>query len=152
VAQTESPAIIVETIVINAPATAVFAALTEPEELAAWWGHDDTYRTTAMERDLRVGGAWKTSGRSRDGKPFTVFGTYRIVDVPKLLEFTWQHDFHDGADSEIETVVRYELEEHDGVTQLRLTHSGFASIGDRDDHANGWKTVLNWLKNHVERR
>jgi uncharacterized protein YndB with AHSA1/START domain len=62
VAQTETPAIIVETIVINAPATVVFAALTEPDELTKWWGSDESYHTDTMEVDLRPGGAWKTSG------------------------------------------------------------------------------------------
>jgi len=148
VAQTETPAIIVETIAIEAPATAVFAALTEPEELTRWWGTDESYRVEVMERDLRVGGAWQTSGRSVDGKQFTVSGIYRIVQAPTLLEFTWNHDFYGGA---AETVVRYELEERDGVTQLRMTHSGFVSLADRDSHAYGWKTVLTLLKKYVTR-
>ena len=149
-AQTEAPATIVETIVINAPASAVYAALTEPEELTKWWGSDDTYRAAVMEVDLRVGGKWKTSGRNREGKPFTVFGVYRIVDPPALLEFTWKHDFYDGALAEAETVVRYELEERDGATQLRVTHSGFTKLAGREDHSAGWKTVMAWLKKHVE--
>lgn len=149
-AQTETPAIIRETIVINAPASAVFAALTEPEQLAKWWGSDDSYRVASMEADLRVGGAWKTSGRSKDGKPFSVFGVYRIVDRPRLLEFTWKHDFYDGHPAEVETVVRYELDERDGVTHLQLTHSGFATADDREDHAKGWKIVMAWLRKHVE--
>lgn len=149
-AQTEIPAVIVETIAINAPAAAVFAALTEPEELVKWWGSDEAYHTEVMEADPRPGGAWKTTGRSSNGKPFSVFGIYRIVEAPKLLEFTWRHDFYDGDTSEVETVVRYELEERDGVTQLRLTHSGFTRTADREDHSKGWKTVLSWLKGYVE--
>jgi len=101
--------------------------------------------------DLRVGGAWKTSGQGRDGKPFTVSGVYRIVEPPHVLEFTWTHDFYDGA-VESETLVRYDLEELGGSTQLRLTHSGFTTSEDREDHATGWKTVLSWLKEHVTLR
>jgi uncharacterized protein YndB with AHSA1/START domain len=79
-----------------------------------------------------------------------VFGVYLIVDAPKLLEFTWRHDFYDGDASQADTIVRYELEERDGATQLRVTHSGFTTVADREDHANGWKTVLAWLKGHAE--
>jgi uncharacterized protein YndB with AHSA1/START domain len=152
VAQTETPALIVETIEIEAPMATVFAALTEPEQLTAWWGSDDSYHCTAMECDLHVGGAWKTSGRGRDGKPFTVGGVYRIVEPPRILEFSWRHDWHDGDDPAADTIVRYELEERDGVTtQLTMTHWGFASMTDRNNHAAGWKTVLGWLRAFVSR-
>ncbi len=149
---TETPAIIVETIAIEAPMAAVFAALTEPEQLVAWWGSDDSHHLTAMERDLYVGGPWKVSGQGCDGEPFTVSGVYRVVEPPRLLECSWRHDWHDGDDPASDTIVRYELEGRDaGVTQLTVTHSGFVNMTDRDEHAAGWKTVLGWLRAFVTR-
>jgi len=141
----ESPAIIVETIAIEAPIAAVFAALTVPEQLVQWWGSEDGYRVTTMEADVRPGGAWKTTGKSGDGGTFTVAGNYRTIDPPRLVEFTWRHDWADGSD-EPETLVRYELAERGGVTDLTVTHSGFTTVADREDHARGWKIVLAWVR------
>ena len=86
-ANIESPPVIVESIVIDAPIAAVFRALTDPDELVQWWGSDDGYRCVRMSCDLRPGGAWKTTGTRGDGKPFTVFGTYTAVEPPRLVEF-----------------------------------------------------------------
>ncbi len=146
-AVSETPAIVVETIAIEAPIEAVFAALTVPEQLVQWWGSEDTYHVTAMEADLRPGGAWKTTGTGRDGKSFSVSGTYRAVNAPRLVEFTWRYDW--SAASAPETLVRYDLSEGDGVTNLTVTHSGFTDVADRDDHVRGWKTVLGWVRGFV---
>ena len=150
-AATETPAIIVETIAIEAPIATVFAALTVPEQLAQWWGSDDSYHVTAMEADVRPGGAWKSIGTSRDGSTFTVCGSYRAVEPPRLVEFTWRHDWSESDDTP-ETLVRYDLIERDGVTNLTVTHSGFTTIEDRDDHAQGWKTVLGWVRDFAMTR
>jgi len=152
VEKTEAPPVIVETIAIQAPLGAVFAALTEPSELVRGWGSDDQYRVEEMQRDLTPGGAWKIMGTGSDGSPFSVGGVYRIVDPPRLVEFTWRHDWHDGDDPLGDTIVRYELEEQSGVTHLRVTHSGFTDAADREDHAKGWPIVLAWLKAFVTRQ
>jgi uncharacterized protein YndB with AHSA1/START domain len=144
-AQSEST--IVREITIDAPASKIYAALTDPNQLTQWWGSDDRYRTTAMEADVRVGGRWRTIGKDADGRDFAVEGVYRVVQPPHLLEFTWKHDW-EGADSS-ETLVRYELIEDGGSTLLRVTHSGFQSEKSRDDHDRGWTQVLTWLEAYV---
>lgn len=147
IAQSENT--IVREITIDAPASKIFAALTDPSQLTQWWGSDDTYRTGQMEADVRVGGHWRTTGTDGEGTPFAVEGVYRIVQPPHLLEFTWRHDW-EGADI-TETIVRYELIEENGSTLVRVTHSGFQSEASRDDHGRGWVQVLAWLKAYVEK-
>jgi uncharacterized protein YndB with AHSA1/START domain len=141
---TETPAVVVESILIHAPIAAVWAALTDPEQLPQWWGSEDGYRTTAMEADVRPGGAWRSSGTMSDGGPFAVNGIYRVVDAPHRLEFTWNYSWGTG-----ETVVRYDLSERDGGTEVRVTHSNFVTEEDRADHARGWTVVLGWLAAYV---
>jgi uncharacterized protein YndB with AHSA1/START domain len=151
VATTELQPVIVENVAIRAPIAAVFAALTEPDQLVQWWGTDDTYRVSTMHADLRPGGAWTTGGIGRDGSSFTVDGVYRVVEPPRLLEFTWRHDWVEGSDA-TETLVRYELAERDGITHLTVTHSGFTTAVDRDNHAKGWPVVLGWMSAFVTQR
>lgn len=140
--------VIVREIDIRAPMAKVFAALTEPDKVTAWWGSTDSYVCDSMEVDFRVGGTWKTVGHSLDGRAFTVYGVYRVIEPPRVVEFTWRHDW--GARGDEETVVRYELSERDGMTHLRVVHSGFGDEKGRSDHEDGWLRVLGWLQNYVE--
>lgn len=44
--------------------------------------------------------------------------------------------------------MRFDLAEHDGVTTVRLTHSG-VSLSSRERH-RGWPLILGRLKTYVE--
>jgi uncharacterized protein YndB with AHSA1/START domain len=46
-------------------------------------------------------------------KPLTVAGEYRKIELPRLLVFTWLPDWQEDA---TETLVRWDLEEKEGVT------------------------------------
>jgi uncharacterized protein YndB with AHSA1/START domain len=130
---------IVEEITIRAPAERVFAALTDPQQRLQWWGAEGRYRATHMESDLRPGGKWSTRGTGF-GKAFHIHGEYRVIDPPRVLAFTWIPDWHPNAS---ESLVRFDLTEKDGVTTVRLTHSGLTPEG-RQAH-RGWPQVLGWL-------
>ncbi|HUZ49643.1 MAG TPA: SRPBCC domain-containing protein [Candidatus Dormibacteraeota bacterium] len=140
---------IVDSISIDAPVSKTFAALTDPKQLVQWWGDPSSYQTTHMDCDLRVGGAWKCIGRNANGETFAVYGHYQVVEPPRLLQFTWTHDWGDGAQP-VETIVRYELAEREGRTELTVRHWGFTDVEDRDAHERGWKKVLNWLRTYSE--
>jgi uncharacterized protein YndB with AHSA1/START domain len=145
---TDSTTDLVKEITIDAPAEKVFAALTDPNQLTQWWGEDGSYRTEHMTADLRVGGKWRTTGTTSKGEAFAVEGEYRAIERPRLLEYTWKHDW--GGRVEEPTIVRFELTEHNGSTHLQLIHSGFADVTSRNDHNTGWGTVLGWLKRFAE--
>lgn len=144
-----SPAndVIVEEITIRAPADRVFAALTIPEERVKWWGAEGRFRTTHVESDLRPGGKWLMRGIGLAGRTFTIHGVYREVDRPRLLVFTWLPSWQDDP---METLVRFDFTESDGITTVRLTHSGLVSQSSRAQH-RGWPDILAWLKSHAER-
>jgi uncharacterized protein YndB with AHSA1/START domain len=136
---------IVQEITINAPAAKVFEALTDPDQRKLWWGIEGRFRVTNVESDLRVGGRWKMSG-SGFGRPFTVEGTYRAIEPPRLLAFTWLPSWQTDAS---ETLVRFELAEAQGVTTVRLTHSGLSPEG-LEAH-QGWAQILDRLRAYVQR-
>lgn len=137
---------IVEEITIKAPAARIFDALTDPAARVTWWGLKGRFETTAMESDLRPGGRWLMRGIGMGGKPFTVTGVYRTVERPRALAFTWLPDWDAEA---TETLVRFDLHEHDGFTTVRLMHSGFGSEGSRGRH-QGWPLILSWLRGYAE--
>jgi hypothetical protein len=45
--------------------------------------------------------------------------------------------------------VRFDLEDANGVTTVRLTHSGLVSETSRESH-KGWPQILAWLRAYVE--
>ena len=134
-------------ITINAPAAKIFDALTDPAQLPQWWGEDGVYHVNRLERDLRVGGLWKSIGKGNDGEDFSVHGVYRVIEPPTRLDYTWNYDWEEGA---AETVVRFDLKEQNGHTIVRVTHSGFVNAVSRDNHKEGWARVLGWLAKYVQ--
>lgn len=144
-----NPAITADTIVqeiaIKAPAGRVFEALADPGQRMKWWGSEDRFRIEKMESDLRPGGKWSMSGMGM-GHPFSVTGEYREVERPRVLAFTWLPSWQ--GDSTV-SLVRFELEEANGVTKVRLTHSGLSSEISRQSH-RGWPQILGWLQAYCE--
>ena len=112
---------IVQEITIKGSADRIFEALTDPDQRVKWWGAEGRFQTRQMESDLRPGGKWMMQGDGMGGKPFTVSGEYRLIEPPRLLVFTWLPSWQEDA---VESVVRFELEEKNGLTTVRLTHSG----------------------------
>ncbi len=134
---------IVLEIAIQAPAERVFDALVVPEQRVAWWGVEGRFQTTHMESDLRPGGAWLMRGTAGEGQPFAIRGEYRIVERPRALEFTWNRE------GEQQTFVRFDLEERDGATTVRLKHWGFTDEAARGQY-QGWPWLLALLQSHVQ--
>jgi uncharacterized protein YndB with AHSA1/START domain len=143
---TETKDAIVKEIIINASAERVFEALSDPRQRVAWWGAPGRFQATHMESDLRPGGAWSMRGTGVGGKPFTVRGEYRAIDRPRLLEFTWIADWHENEPA---TFVRFDLEEKDQATTVRLTHWGFANEKSRDGY-QGWPWLLALLQKYAQ--
>jgi uncharacterized protein YndB with AHSA1/START domain len=136
---------IVQEITIKGSAKRIFAALTNPEERVKWWGVG-RFQAIQMESDLRPGGKWAMRGTGIGGRPFSVVGEYRKVEPPHLLVFTWLPDWQDDA---TESLVRFDLNEKDGVTTVRLTHSGLITERSRTSH-RGWPEILASLRGYVE--
>ena len=131
---------------IEAPPEAVFGALTDPSQLAAWWGSEDTYRTYDWQLDVRPGGSWSCQARDITGGTGAVHGTYLEVDPPHKLVYTWNPSWDPGP----ETRVEFRLERIASGTRLRLVHSGFEGRAQsQQGHSEGWQRVLGWLNAHL---
>ena len=139
---------------IAASPDAVFRALTNPVELAQWWGAEGVYRTERWEVDLRPGGKWICYIATPEGGPMsdprtpeaqTVGGEYITVDPPRVLEYTWSPSWDGFAVS----TVRCEIEPTPAGSRLTLLHTGFANADMTKGHGEGWVRVLGWLSDFV---
>ncbi|MDB6078694.1 MAG: polyketide cyclase [Akkermansiaceae bacterium] len=66
---TDHPLEIVNTRVFSYPPDAVFAAFSDPEKLATWWGPEG-FTSTFSEFDFRVGGEWVFVLHGPDGTDY----------------------------------------------------------------------------------
>lgn len=135
---------IVGEVEVAAPPERVYAALTDPADLAAWWGADEVYRTFDWESDLRVGGKRNCKAENKvTGLKSTVTGEYLEIDPPRVLAFTWEPSWEKVHP----TVVRIEFAAVATGTRVLLTHSGWGEAKQaRSSHEQGWPTVLGFLE------
>lgn len=73
---------------LNAPPAKVYAAWTDPQQLARWMGPEGVEMLKA-ETDVRVGGRYRLLMRSPDGEEHDVSGVYREVTPNEKLVFSW---------------------------------------------------------------
>lgn len=133
---------------VAAPPERVFRALTDPVQLAAWWGAPDQYRTHDWRLDLRAGAEWSCKAKSATGDQSTVHGRILAVEPPTLLVLTWNPSWEPPG----ETTIRYELSPIATGTRVVVRHSGFARAESCQGHAQGWDRVLGWLASHFAGR
>jgi len=141
---------IVESIDIAAPPERVFPALTEAEELLAWWSEPASYPATHWEMDARRGGKWLSRWRSlADGTEFELGGEVLECRPLHLLVVSWWDERYPGLEH---TTVEYTIDRlPDGGSRVRVTHSGFEGVRpDFDDYSAGWSTVTAKLRAHAE--
>ena len=136
---------IVQEIEIRQPAEEIFEAMTNPDELVKWWRVEGKFRVTTMESDFSVGGKWRMRLIGGRGNETVVTGQYREIVRPRLVVFTWVRETEEAT----ETLVRWDLSEKDGVTTVRVTHSGLTTEGLRKRN-EGWPMILGLLQAYVE--
>jgi len=132
---------------IAAPPERVFQYFTDPKLFTTWWGPEGM-TSTAHVLDVRVGGAWRTTMHSRDGKNMTVGGTYRAVETPRRLVFTWAWEDDKGARG-FETEVTITFAAAPGGTKLTILQKEFETAESRDQHGRGWNSTLDKLNSTV---
>lgn len=124
----DDPRSIVGSRVFDAPRDLVFAAFTDPQHLAQWWGPDG-FTTTTSAFDFRPGGVWRFVMHGPDGRDYQNRVTYDEIVRPERLVY-----HHGGGDDvepvQFKTTVTFE---DIGNGQTRLTwHGTFPSAEERD--------------------
>lgn len=130
--------------VLRAPRSVVFRALTEPQELAKWWGPDG-FAIPSVESDLRPGGSYRVAMQPPEGDRFYLVGEFLEVDPPEHLSYTFRWEDPDPEDRE--TMVALSLRDIDGTrAELVLSQGDFATERRQALHVEGWTQSLNKLE------
>ncbi len=117
---------VVFTRVFEATRGAVWAAMTNPEQIPRWWG-PRRFTTTVDKMDVRPGGAWRFVQRDAEGNEYAFHGEYREVAPPERLVYTFVFE----AMPDQVMVETATLDESDGKTTV-TTVDAFATAEARD--------------------
>lgn len=138
-------------ILIDAPRSRVWRALTDVHEFGAWFGVDLEGRFAAGER--------LTGQITHPGYKHVVMDiTVDRLEPERLMSWRWHpHAVEVGRDYSAEpaTLVVFELEEADGGVRLTVVETGFDAIpASRREEAyrgneGGWVSQLERIKRHV---
>ena len=98
----------------------------------------------SAEVDLRVGSKYRICMKSPEGDVMYLTGTFRMVQPPEKLVYTWKWETPEG-DSE-ETLVTVKFDDLGDTTEIILTHERFSNDAARQQHTEGWTGCLDRLE------
>ena len=129
-----------------APREDVYRAWTDPQAMTQWFG-SRSVRKPSAEADVRPGGRYRITMRSRTGYTIHCFGTYLEVEPPERLVYTfaWQKMgllTRGMGDSR----VTVEFRDLGGSTEVSLTHELRDTRWLHAFHAWGWRRSLDNLE------
>ncbi len=132
---------------LNAPVNVVWAAWTQPEHIAQWWGPMGM-ETTVLQHDFEVGGRWKFSMHMPGKGDFITEGVYsEIIENEKIVTSA---DFKPMTEG-VELHVFFK-------SMGDQTHFSFNVIHETEEYCkqqeemgfyNGWGSVFNRLEEYL---
>jgi uncharacterized protein YndB with AHSA1/START domain len=129
---------------ISAPPERVWAALTDPKEIAKYMFG------TSVEATWRPGSSITWSGEW-EGKPYQDKGEILEVEQPRRLKLTHFSPLTGQEDRpENYHTVTYELTDRGGSTHVALSQDNNADQDEADRASATWTTMLTGLKETVE--
>jgi uncharacterized protein YndB with AHSA1/START domain len=121
--------------VLPAAPPVVFAAFSEANELAKWWGPEG-FATQSLSFHPRVGETYRIEMQPPEGDPFYLTGEFRELDPPARLAYTFVWEDPDPDD--VETLVALSFRDLGGSTEVGLTQGAFKTEARHELHRNGW--------------
>jgi uncharacterized protein YndB with AHSA1/START domain len=128
--------------VLRASRERVFAAFVDAEQLRRWWGPAGLTVPT-LEFGAVEGTDYRIDVHPPDGDVFHIRGTFRAVEPPRRLVFTFSYEEPDPDDQE--TLVTLTFDSMDAGTRVNLDQGPFATAARLELHREGWTDTLHRL-------
>lgn len=123
----------------------VFAAFTSAEVVARWLTPSPDVQLTVLQLDFREGGSYRFAYDTPGGERMQVGGTYREIEAPRRLVFSWliePPDIHAGIESQVTVTIT----PNGGGSELVILHERFERADANARHAEGWAGALAQLQ------
>jgi uncharacterized protein YndB with AHSA1/START domain len=135
--------------VLPAGRRVVFAAFSDPNELAKWWGPRG-FSTPSLELQARVGVSYRIEMQPPQGERFYLTGEFRKVDPPARLActFVWE----DPDPDDVDMVVDLSFRDLGESTEVSLRQGPFKTEARRRLHRDGWTDSFDKLEHLMTAR
>jgi uncharacterized protein YndB with AHSA1/START domain len=132
------------TTTINAPASRVWEALTDPAQIKEYMFGTDVVTDWQVGSPIVWQGEWK-------GKPYQDKGKIVEIEPEKLLHVTHYSPLSGVPDApENYHNVRYTLSPENGGTRVNINQDKNASEQEQKESAGMWQTALDGIKKFIE--
>jgi uncharacterized protein YndB with AHSA1/START domain len=128
---------------LGSPPERIFAAFIEAEQFRQWWGPAG-FTVPRLQLDVTEGAEYRITMQPPEGDAFHLGGTFRVVEAPRLLVFTFAWEEPDPDDQE--TLVTVTLEPTAAGTHLALDQGPFKTESRWELHRDGWTETLERLE------
>ncbi|HEY2160350.1 MAG TPA: SRPBCC domain-containing protein [Solirubrobacteraceae bacterium] len=132
--------------VLRAAPSGVFAAFTDPDKLAKWWGPEG-FTVPSLEFDPRVGASYRIEMQPAEGDPFYLTGEFREVDPPVRLAYTFVYEDPDPDD--VDTLVELSFRDLGESTEVVFAQGPFKTAARRGLHRDGWTDSFDKLEQFI---
>jgi uncharacterized protein YndB with AHSA1/START domain len=136
---------VVKEIMVKAPASRVWKAITHPEDMKIWYFDLPGFKA-------EVGYEFQFYGEAADGTKYLHLCKITEVVVNQKISYTWKYQGYTG-----ESLVSFELVPDGENTLVRLIHSGLENFSKeekdlkKENFDAGWESIIREsLKNYVE--
>src|SRR5215211_9132764 len=129
--------------VLHASPSVVFAAFSDANQLANWWGPKG-FVVRSLDFDPRVGDRYRIEMQPSAGDPFFLTGEFREVDPPIHLAYTFVWEDPDPDD--VETLVELSFRDLGESTEVTMTQAPFKTEARRELHRGGWTDSFDKLE------
>jgi uncharacterized protein YndB with AHSA1/START domain len=129
---------------LHATPERVFSAFADARLVSRWLTPSPEVRLAVLAFDFRVGGAYRFAYHVPGGAVMTVSGSYRAIEPPSRIVFSWTiepPDEHAGLQSEVTVRI---APDRDGCA-LHIRHEQLTQAGAVTRHADGWRGALDRL-------
>lgn len=124
----------------------VFAAFSDANELAKWWGPKG-FTIPSLEFAPRIGERYRIEMQPPEGDRFYLTGEFREVDPPVRLAYTFVWEDPDPDD--LETEVGLSFRHLGKSTEVALAQGPFKTEARRTLHRDGWTDSFDKLEQLV---
>ena len=130
---------------INSTASEVWDALINPEKIKKYFFGTETKSDWKTGSDLIFQGEW-------EGTSYVDKGTILSIKPNRILSYNYISSFSELEDKpENRATITMEILEENDQVNLILTQEGFETQEAFDHSASNWSSVLEDLKNRVEK-
>ena len=125
--------------ILAVPSERVFAAFVDAEQIGHWWGPAG-FTVPYLPFDAVEGSDYRIAMQPPEGDVFHIRGTFRAVEAPRFLIYTFIYEEPDPNDQE--TLVTLTLEPTDPGTRVILDQGSFKTSARLELHRDGWTETL----------